>query len=130
MPRFVAPLPCNLSPPRRASNPRPKSSQSQSPIPFACWQPARSRSILNLMNLWPVRLGPPPGKNLISNDFGLYADVGSVAWIEGEGWRGGGGRGGRLCSFLTSIFGFLVFDTWVLMIGVDFVGGEVRWGSF
>lgn len=37
------------------------------------------------MNLWPVRSGPPPGKNLISNDFGLYADVGSVAWIEGEG---------------------------------------------
>lgn len=48
------------------------------------------------MNLWPVRSGPPPGKNLISNDFGLYADVGSVAWIEGRG----GGREGRLALFL------------------------------
>lgn len=86
------------SPPRRASNPRPKSSQS--PIPFACWQPARSRSILNLMNLWPVRSGPPPGKNLISNDFGLYADVGSVA----RGSKGrGGGRGVLLFSYYSSV---------------------------
>lgn len=68
------------------------------------------------MNLWPVRSGPPPGKNLISNDFGLYADVGSVTRGEEEE---------ESCFFLTILRLFFAFDTRVLMIGADFVGGEI-----
>lgn len=68
------------------------------------------------MNLWPVRSGPSPGKNLISNDFGLYADVGSVARGEEEE---------ESCFFLTILRLFLFSIRESLMIGADFVGGEI-----
>lgn len=68
------------------------------------------------MNLWPVRSGPPPGKNLISNDFGLYADVGSVTRGEEEE---------ESCFFLTILRLFLFSIRESLMIGADFVEGKV-----
>lgn len=58
-------VPPFVAPPSPSSSPKVVAESA----PSHCWQPARSRSILNLMNLWPVRSGPPPGKNLISSRF-------------------------------------------------------------